>query len=55
MTIGKATLPPSENPTLKCPDDTRPLRELGLASKSIHLNFGLTLEPGFNLLFKVPM
>ena len=55
MTFGKATLAPSENPTLKCPGDTQPLRVLGLASKSIHLNFGLTLGPGLNLLFKVPM
>ena len=31
--------------------DTQPLRVLGLASKSIHLNFGLTWGPGCNLLF----
>ena len=42
MTIGKATLAPSENPILKCPGNTRPLRMLGLASNTIHLNFGLT-------------
>ena len=30
------------NPTLKCPGDTQLLRVLGLASKSTHLNFGLT-------------
>ena len=35
MTIGKATLAPSENPTYKCLGDTQPLRVLGLASKSI--------------------
>ena len=35
---------------LKCPGDTQPLRVLGLASKSIHLNFGL-IWPGCNLLF----
>ena len=51
MTIGKTTLAPSENPTLKCPGNTQPLRVLGLASKTIHLNFGLTWGPGCNLLF----
>ena len=28
---------------------TIPLRVLGLASKSMHFNFGLMLEPGCNL------
>ena len=41
MTIEKATSAPSENQTLKCVGVTQPLRVLGLASKSIHLNFGL--------------
>ena len=37
---------------LKCPDDTRPLCMLGLATKpAIHLNFGLTWGAGCNLLF----
>ena len=56
MTIGKATLAPSENPTYqKCQGDTQPLRLLGLASKSVHLSFCSTWGPGCKLLFKVPM
>ena len=51
MTIEKVTLAPSENSTQKCTGDTQPLRVLGLASKSIHLNVGLTWRPGCNLLF----
>ena len=36
---------------LKCSGDTQPLLVLGLASKSIHLNFGLTWGPGCNLFY----
>ena len=52
MTTGKATLAPLENLTYKCQDDTQALRVLGLASKSIHLNFRLMWGQVVNYCFK---